>query len=56
MMKNDEEVIFDEDNEITIIPNASQWKWVNIFGNLKILIVIINDFVLIYVCLMMAWI
>ena len=31
---DDEEVVFDEDDEITIPPNQSQWEWASIFEEL----------------------
>ena len=37
--------IINENNEIIILLNESQWEWFSIFGNLKMLIVIMNDFV-----------
>ena len=49
-------IIKKETNEITILPNESQSEWASTFENLKMLIVIINDFVLVCVCLRMAWI
>ena len=32
---DDEEVDFDEDDEITILPNQSQWEWASIFEELE---------------------
>ena len=35
---DDEEVVFDEDDEIIIPPNESQWEWTSIFdkfGNIN---------------------
>ena len=47
-------IINDENNKITTLKNKNKWKQVRIFENLKMLIVIINDFILIfftYICI-----
>lgn len=31
---DDEEVVFDENDELNIPPNESQWEWASIFGEL----------------------
>ena len=49
-------IINDENNEITILLNENEWEWVSIFVNLKILIVIKNEFILVCIYLRIAWI